>query len=265
MKKIFFIPFLFIIIFFIGCGNKSDKGKEKSSDELNNKSFQREEITIKTSDNLNLSANYYYNLENKETKQPLVILIHQFKSNKEQWSNVLIDSLVRKGMKVLTFDLRSHGKSDKATVDIEKLLTDPQQTPKDLETVLKWAKSNAGIDSNRIGIAGTSIGGSLAFCGAFHHNVKAIVGISVGKLTFENLTGNFESMMGKLTPRVKGVLLICGIKDGDYYKESKMIFDNYVDNPKEFKEFDSEKHGKDLIADYPGINDLIIKWFSENL
>ncbi len=83
---------------------------------------------------------------------------------------------------MLTFDLRSHGKSDKATVDIEKLLTDPQQTPKDLEAVLKWAKSNAGIDSNRIGIAGTSIGGSLAFCGSFHHNVKLLLAFLLGNL-----------------------------------------------------------------------------------
>lgn len=265
MKKVLFLSVIFFLSIIVGCGNKGDDIKDKSNKKVEKISVQKDELKIITSDSLNLSANYYYAPENKEIKQPLVILIHQFKSNKEQWSEVLIDSLIKNGMKVLSFDLRSHGKSDKAKVDIDKLLTDQQQTPKDLEAVIKWAKSNPAVDSNRIGIAGTSIGGSLAFYGLFYLNVKAIVGISVGKLTFENLTGNFESMMGKLTPRVKGVLLICGTKDGDYYKESKMIFENYVDSPKEFKEFESEKHGKDLIADYPGINDLIIKWFKENL
>lgn len=263
MKRIAYIFFVIIVIFILGCGKdtKDSNGKIQS----HKSSLQKEDITIKTGDNLNLSASYFYYKENKDIKQPLAILIHQFRSDKEQWSDDLIDSLTKNGIKVLIFDLRGHGKSDMARVDYDKLLIDPEQTPKDIQAVIKWTKENSGIDTNRIGIAGTSIGGSLAFYGVFYLNVKAIVGISVGKLTFENLTGNFESLMGKLTPRVKGILLICGTKDGDYYKESKAIFDNYVDNPKEFKEFESDKHGKDLIADYPGIKDLIVRWFKENL
>ncbi len=264
LKKIFISVFLILFIL-SGCEGKKEESKIEHENKIKDRKYQNEEVIIRTSDDLNLSAKYYYIEDNKDVKQPFVILIHQFKSNKEQWSDILIDSLVSNGIKVLTVDLRSHGKSDKANVNIDKLLTDPKQTPRDIEAVVKWAKSNTGIDSNRIGIAGTSIGGSLAFYGSFYLNIKAIVGISVGKLTFENLTGNFESMMGKLTPRVKGVLLICGTRDGEYYKDSKMIFDNYVDDPKEFKEFESDKHGKDLVTDYPGINDLIIRWFKVNL
>ncbi|MCX7834145.1 MAG: alpha/beta fold hydrolase [Ignavibacteria bacterium] len=265
MKRLLLLIVIITITTINGCGNKAEDKNGKSGNNKGKVNYQKEEIKILTSDSLNISANYYYNQKNKDEKQPVVVLIHQFKSSKEQWSGVLIDSLINNGMKVLTFDLRSHGKSDKAKVEIDKLLTDQLQTPKDLEAVIRWVKNNPAIDSNRIGVAGTSIGGSLAFYSLYYLNVKAIVAISVGKLTFENLTGIFESMMGKLIPRVKGVLMICGTKDGDYYKESKMIFENYVDTPKEFKEFESDKHGKDLIADYPGINDLIIKWFKENL
>ena len=252
---------LLILALFSGCTTKSiESGGNKNYTQVKS-NIKKENPDIVTSDNLKISSDYYYDETKKDISQPLVILIHQFNSNKEQWQAELIDTLISSGFKVLAIDLRSHGKSDKAKIDFEKLLTDPEQTPKDVEAVFKWAKSNPGVDSNNIGCAGTSIGGSLSLYASYYFGAKASIGISIGKLTFENLTGNFEAMMGRMVKSINNVLLVCGTEDGNYGKESQMIYDTFLGTPKEYKHFDSKKHGKELIKEFPGINLLITDWF----
>src|SRR5438477_609888 len=118
-------------------GNSSNTGKKSGKDE----------IIIKTSDAKDLSANYFYSSGQKETLQPLVLLIHQFMQSKEQWKQDYIDSLLNAGYKVLAYDIRGHGKSSKVSYNPDKLLTDPDEAPKDIEAVFTWAKSKKGIDT----------------------------------------------------------------------------------------------------------------------
>jgi dienelactone hydrolase len=262
-KKILSTSLLCIaVLILISCGkNKIIQSSEnKAGGEI---LFKKNPETFVTSDGLNIKGYYYYKSSGKT--EPLIILIHQFNSNQKQWSNDFIDTLMENGYKVLTYDIRSHGESDKAEVEFQKLLTDREQTPKDLKAIIEWTKKQKGIDSNRIGIVGTSIGASLALYGKFYLGVKSIVGISGGKSTFEGLTGLLEVMMGHPVIRIKNVLFICGNKDGDYAKEEQYIYDNYVDPPEDFKIFDSDKHGKDLISQFPEINNLIVSWFAKTL
>jgi len=258
MKYFLFILIPVFFVMAISCGKK-DSGNETFS--------LKEDLTIQTSDGLKLSAEFFSPIE-KETdkKYPLVILIHQFNSTKEQWTMELIDSLVKRDFCVIRFDLRSHGKSDKANVKMEELLSDISQIPKDLEAVVNWARNNATIDPARTGIVGTSVGAALALNGAHYLGIKTFVAISLGKYTYEKLTGNYEELLGaKVIRRVPNGLFICGMQDGNYLKESQVIYDNFLMDPKEFKQFNSEKHGKDLISDFPGINDLILNWFGKYL
>jgi pimeloyl-ACP methyl ester carboxylesterase len=258
MKRIILIVIAFSTLL-VSCGDK--KGSDSVLSDAN-----KEEILFKTGDGLKIYGDYYSQKEKSNEKIPLVILIHQFNSSKEQWSDELIGGLIKRGFNVLRYDIRSHGKSDKAKVPVQELLSDIQQTPKDLEAVITWARSREEIDPSRIGIAGTSIGAALALNGAYYLGVKSFVAISMGKYTFEKLTGNYEELLGaKVIPRVPNGLLICGTKDGNFAKESQVIFDNYLMEPKEYKQFESEKHGKDLVSDFPGINDLILDWFKNHL
>ena len=144
------------------------------------------------------------------------------------------------------------------------MLTDRTQSPKDLEAVFGWLKMQKGIDSSRVGAAGTSIGGSLSLYTRYYLGAKVAIGISVGNLTFNKLIG-IDMRMGRMMPRISNVLFICGTKDGDYAKESQEIYDNFLSDPKEIKLFDSEYHGKDLIKTFPGINEMIVNWFKKYL
>lgn len=261
MKKLII---LLLVIILSGCG-KEEGNLDKSSIVATDTSLKKENISISTADGLKLSANYFYKTD--KSKQPLVILIHQFRSDKEQWQQSFVDSLIKKGYKVLAFDLRSHGKSDKASVEITQLLSDPVQAPKDVDAVIDWAKSQPSIDSNRIAIVGTSIGGSLGIYGRINKGVKSVVAVSSGKSTFEAFTGYDERKMSmaRPIPRIKNIMFICGKEDGSYAQEEQSIFDNYLDDPKEIQFFESGKHGKFLIEEFPQINTIIINWLNNTL
>jgi pimeloyl-ACP methyl ester carboxylesterase len=263
MKSLIYILCAFALIA-VSC-------KKAAQDELKNVKQETAEVKknrleMTTEDGLKIVGNYYFTTDKEKVRQPLIVLIHQFRSSKEQWSKDFIDSLIAKKYKVLTYDIRSHGESDKAKVAMDDLLTNPDQAPKDVNAVLKWAYRNDGVDTTKIGFAGTSIGGALGFYGRIHGG-KSVVLISTGKMTFEPLTGYDERRMSMARPllRVKNALFISGEKDGTHAMDSKNIYDNFLDPPSELKFYNSDRHGKELIEAFPEIYTLIINWFGKTL
>jgi pimeloyl-ACP methyl ester carboxylesterase len=266
MKNIIFTLVIASLLIFTGC-NKDVQNSEKPPKNENKVEIKKDKIELVTQDMIKLAADYYYYSDKKDSLQPLIILIHQFRSNKEQWDKSFIDSLLNKNYKVFAFDLRNHGESGKATVDLMELLSDREQAPNDVDAVMKWAFNLKGIDTAKIGIVGTSIGGSLALYGRIFKGAKSVVAISSGKGTFQAFTGYDDRMMSSMRPilRTKNVMFICGTADNNYLEEEKSIYDNYLMDPREIIKFESDKHGKDLIAQHPEILTLIVNWFGKTL
>ncbi|MDD5361637.1 MAG: dienelactone hydrolase family protein [Ignavibacteria bacterium] len=263
MKSFIYI-FLACVLLVSGC-TRSNQNEIKNVKQETGE-VKKNRIEMMTADGLKIVGNYYFTADKENVRQPLIVLIHQFRSTKEQWSKDFIDSLIVKKYKVLAYDIRSHGESDKAKVNIDDLLTNSEQAPKDVDAVMKWAYKNEGVDTTKIGFAGTSIGGALGFYGRIHGG-KSVVLISTGKMTFAPLTGYDELRMSMARPllRVKNVFFISGEKDGTHAIDSKSIHDNYLDQPSELKFYDSDRHGKELIEAYPEIYTLIINWFGKTL
>ena len=262
MKNIIFILVIASAFFMTAC-NKDIR----NSEQIVKIDTKKDKVEIVTEDKINIAADYYYYSDKKDIKQPLIILIHQFRSSKEEWNRSFIDTLLSKNYKVLAYDIRSHGESGKASVDQMYLLSDREQAPKDVDAVLKWAYTQKGIDSNKVGIVGTSIGGSLGIYGKIFKGVSSVVAVSSGKNTFQAFTGYDDRMMSSMRPilRIKNIMFICGTADNNYLEEEKGIYDNYLMEPREIIKFETDKHGKDLIAKYTEILKSIVNWFSKTL
>lgn len=257
------ICFIFAFLIFI-CSCDSPKTDilptERKSKKMN------EDITFTTSDNIKIKGTYYYNNVDVSKKQPLIILIHQFMSDRGQWKEELIDSLVARNYKVITYDIRNHGESDKAVGDIQEILKANGNAILDLQAVFKWTKTRSGIDSTRIAIIGTSVGASLALYAKYELGAKTIIGVSIAKGPFEEFTGYSELRMGVAVKKVNSVLLLCGDKDEKYADDAKYIYTTFLDDPRELKLYNSDKHGKDLITTQsPDINKYMLEWLKKYL
>jgi dienelactone hydrolase len=265
MKQAVFYIILFTAVITFGCSSKQDiktgasvNSTGTNTDIKQKQEFVKDEISLQAADGVQLSADYYYEEDKKEESQPLVILIHQFRQNKEQWGNGFIDSLISAGYKVLAYDIRGHGNSSKVNYDLTDLLSDPDKAPKDVDGVFKWAKEQKGIDSTRIAVIGTSIGGNLACYAKYSLSAKTVIAVSNGANGFEKLNNIDPRMMGKLLVRATDVLIITGSKDGEHEKDAKYIMDNYIGDPKELMIIDSDKHGIYLIREHPEIVSSIL-------
>lgn len=249
-----------------------DSNKNKTSQVNNVRSNNtppavvNEDFTVTTSDKKEISGSLYFSESKKDESQSLVILVHQFNQSRAEWQQSFIDSLLSSGFKVLAYDIRGHGKSSKQNGKLEDILSDPEQAPLDIKAVTDWAKARKGIDTSRIAVIGTSIGGNIALYAALNCGVKVAIAVSNGKPTFEAFTGYNEMMMGRpYFPKIKNVLLICGSKDGDHETGQKWIYENFCENPKEMKVYDTDKHGKFLIEEKPEVNELILNWLKKYL
>jgi alpha-beta hydrolase superfamily lysophospholipase len=97
---------------------------------------------------------------------PCVIFVHGLGSSKESPRNVVIaQRLVDAGIAALLFDLNGHGASSLDARDgVDGYI-------EDLAAVCAWASAQEQIDGNRLGIAGSSLGGVVAL----HATIRNIV------------------------------------------------------------------------------------------
>jgi putative phosphoribosyl transferase len=88
---------------------------------------------------------------------PLVIFVHGLGSSKESPRNVVIaNRLVDEGIATLLFDLSGHGESSSAPEDgIDAYVSD-------VEAAFAWSERDADIDNALIGLAGSSLGATVA-------------------------------------------------------------------------------------------------------
>jgi alpha-beta hydrolase superfamily lysophospholipase len=88
-----------------------------------------------------------------------VIFVHGLGSSKDSPRNVVVASrLVDSGMAALLFDLSGHGESDTDA----RLGEEPYI--EDLSAAFRWVSGEPGIDPERIGVAGSSLGAVVALC-----------------------------------------------------------------------------------------------------
>jgi alpha-beta hydrolase superfamily lysophospholipase len=85
---------------------------------------------------------------------PAVLLVHMLTRSHRDW-NALSDELHRAGFGVLAIDLRGHGASGGSRTDLKGMAGD-------VRAAVRWLEMRPDVLPSRIGIAGASLGATLA-------------------------------------------------------------------------------------------------------
>jgi pimeloyl-ACP methyl ester carboxylesterase len=144
--------------------------------------IDKESVTLTTSDGVGISG---YFVKGTAAKGPAVVLLHMLNRNKEDWDPIVEKYLLpQTGFSFLAIDLRGHGGSTKQgdrTLALEDFgAQDFNNMTRDVEAAVKWLKTRAEVDPDKIGIIGASIGANLAFVYAAQDvTIKAVALLSL--------------------------------------------------------------------------------------
>lgn len=86
---------------------------------------------------------------------PAIILAHQFNSDRHDF-DAFVPLLLQSNYAVLTYDIRGFGQSQNGTANISDF-------PQDVQGATAYLKTQDGIDKERFGIIGASVGANVAF------------------------------------------------------------------------------------------------------
>jgi len=101
-------------------------------------------------------------------ESPTVVIFHGVKKNRTDVLRAAL-ALRRAGLNVLVFDGRAHGSSE------GRYVTYGHNERRDAESALDWLVSEKGVDKDRIGVAGESMGAAIALQVAAHNpRIRAV-------------------------------------------------------------------------------------------
>ena len=153
-------------------------------------------------------------------KHPVVILAHQFRSDRTGWAP-LVDKLNARGVATLALDLRGHGQSAQrggAAVSITSTYMSASeavgfdQLPSDLALVATWVRKQKGIDGQHLGLAGSSEGAFAALLAS--NQIRPSVILALSPLGAEAFGPGSRDRMVSATTRAHAALMAF-VSNGD--------------------------------------------------
>jgi dipeptidyl aminopeptidase/acylaminoacyl peptidase len=117
-----------------------------------------ERVSFVTEDGVTL-AGWLVGPDDRARKAPAIIICHGLGANKSDFSDLAVH-LARRGYWTLAFDFRAHGESGGSRSSLG------YHEQKDVKAAHTFLLSRQGIDRDRIGIFGFSLGGSTAILAA---------------------------------------------------------------------------------------------------
>lgn len=149
-----------------------------------------EEIQFMTSDGLNI-AGWFIQPDTVTESAPTVILLHGLGSDRGGMLNEA-SVLVRNGYNTLLLDLRGHGRSDGDMTTLGYKEID------EVRGAVGYLLDRADVDSERIGLAGFSLGGVIAIRAAARiPEIQAVAALSTFKTVDDNVTPIVQALSGR--------------------------------------------------------------------
>lgn len=210
-----------------------------------------ENITLTTSDGVQLAADFYAP-ERLNEDTDVLILVHEAYRDRSSWDNFRI-AAQETGFAVIALDLRGHGQSGGDLVFDEAI-------DHDIDAVLDWISASPDLNEDRIAIAGASVGANLALrAGARHTQINSLALLSPGMMYWEI---GIESAILDYGRRPS--LLVAS--EGDAYSATSVQrlnelgrgYDKLVIYP-------GTGHGTEMIRSQPDLIPMMLEWFEQTM
>jgi dienelactone hydrolase len=199
-------------------------------------------------------------------KAPVVILAHQFHSDRSGWAP-LAERLAARGIGTLALDLRGHGASTQKEGAAVAVTGDFaasakavgfNQIPADLALAASWLRKQPGVDGRRIGLAGASVGAFASLLAAPDVKPVAVLSLSpAGNGAFGE--GASEKLKTAVLRGKATTLVLASTADKEAFENAQSLKD-LPGVAVNFK--DGEEHGFDYLK---ARADLMAIFFGEYL
>lgn len=215
---------------------------------------------LKTRDQYNVAAWYFGPKvpKVKGAQAPAILLLHMRGKDKSSWG-ALPAKLVDEGFAVLSIDLRGHGETldpQGRSLPLNSLDdSDYQNMLFDVAAGHDYLAQQSGVDPERLGIIGASIGANLGlmYCSK-DRRVRTVVALSPGV--------NYKSL--EPLPAMDGVdkraiYLVASSDDLPSVEAcEKLAASGNQEGVKSVRMFEGSAHGTDLFSAHKGFDDTIV-------
>jgi dienelactone hydrolase len=264
---------LLLLIVMLGCGGKASSNAESDADPNDpnsgknvpeawkvGKAASTEEVMLKTSDGIQLAANFRPAAEGSSGKVPAFICIPMLSRTKSDYDS-FTELLSEVGIASLAIDVRGHGESTMGGKIRFRSFNEKQwnECLKDVNAAIGWLKSRPEVDQRYIGLIGASIGANFALKAGNRDDIRLVIALSPG-LDYKGV--KIEEDAAKIGP--KAVYIIC--TDGDAVaKEAADKLSQIMNPATEVKIIENEKsHGTEMFR-IPFFQEGLIRWITDNI
>jgi len=184
-----------------------------------------------------------------DTPVPGVLLLHGYSSSKEVLSNTMGVALAMHGIASLSFDLPLHGRREEDMFEEAKtnpfgLLQHWKSALVEAKDAISWMAEHEAIDSDRIGIAGYSLGSYIALqTASTEKSVKCVVVASGGDLPPTPWTSMVRMVTDPLLSvkklKNRPLLILHGVNDRTIRREQAQVLYDAAPEPKAVKWYQS--------------------------
>jgi dienelactone hydrolase len=207
-------------------------------------------VTLPAPDGITLAGQFY---ETANRPAPGVVLVHMQSRTRADWDEVA-QQIESAGITVLAIDLRGHGASGGAAAPLAAMVPD-------VRAAVQWLAARPGVRPDAIGVAGASLGASLALLAAADQPlVRAVAAVSPS-LDYRGLRVGPETMK-KLSGR--GVWLAASSEDPYALRTLKeLTADQSVSRDQQLSSVAA--HGTNLLMADKDLSRALVDWLRQRL
>ena len=212
-----------------------------------------ERVTIRTDDGVSLAATWY----EPQSRSPAVVLVHMLHKSRRDWEPVA-SRLASEGIGALALDLRGHGESTGTAPEGDG--ADYSVLIRDVTAARRYVASRSDVQPARIGIAGASIGASLAV-------LEASTDTTIASLALLSPTSDYRGLhidAALMKYGTRPALLIASDDDA-YAMRSAKELQKAGGGTRELLIVNHAGHGTVMLGHDPDLTRTLVDWFRRTL